>query len=250
MVLIDGEERDAIPVDDPGFAAGYAVFETMRTYGGQPYGLDEHLERLRRSAEHCRITMPEISVLHAEIGEVIAAIPGEARINVTLTGGGRRVVKARALDLTWVGRQMKVVSKHWTADPWLPGWVKHTSRLATWMACDRADEALWIAPEGVWTECTQSNLFVVRGGALWTPPDDGRILRGVTRGGMILAARSIGIDVRELPVTVGPCDEMWLASTLKELAPVVELDGEPAAGAGPVGEALRAAFRLAVTRGG
>ncbi len=245
MVIIDGEPRESLPVDDLALAAGYAVFETMRTYGRQAFRVDEHLDRLEDSARFCRVLIPDRSALRAEIGRAIDAIPTESRVNVTLTGSGRRIVRSRVLDTTWVGREMRVVTRAWTPPPWLPGWVKHTSRLPWWLAAGEADEALWVAPEGVWTECTQSNVFVVRDGVLWTPPDDGRILRGVTRTAMIAAAGHVGIEVRAAPVHVGPTDEFWLASTLKELAPVVEIDGIRASGGGPVGEAVRAEFRRA-----
>ena len=55
--------------------------------------------------------------------------------------------------------------------------------------------------------------------------------------------------MREEPVPAGPCDELYLCSTLKELAPVVVVDGAPAPGAGPVGEKVAAAFRARVGAG-
>jgi branched-subunit amino acid aminotransferase/4-amino-4-deoxychorismate lyase len=101
----------------------------------------------------------------------------------------------------------------------------------------------------VWTEANRSNLFVVRDGVFCTPPDDGRILQGVTRTMMLEAARSAGVPVHDRdPVAVGPVEEMYLAATLKELAPVVELDGAPGAGPGPVGARVLAAFREAARR--
>ncbi len=105
------------------------------------------------------------------------------------------------------------------------------------------------APLGVWTEANRSNLFVVREGVFCTPPDDGRILQGVTRTMMLEAARSAGVPFNDRdPVPVAPVEEMYLASTLKELAPVVALDGAPGAGAGPVGARVLAAFRDAARR--
>lgn len=78
---------------------------------------------------------------------------------------------------------------------------------------------------------------------LWTAPDDRQILQGVTRDVLIEVARAEGFDLREAPVAAGPVDELYLCSTLKELAPVVELDGVPLPGWGPVGRRLAAAFR-------
>lgn len=143
------------------------------------------------------------------------------------------------------GAPVRVVTRPWSPSPWLPGRVKHTSRMPWVLAARQAgvDEVIWIAPDGLWTEANRSNLFVVRGGVFLTPPDDGRILQGVTRDALLAAARAVGVDAREEPVPAGPCDELYLASTLKELAPVVEIDGYPGPGAGPIGAAVLAEFR-------
>lgn len=247
--LLDGAAPDpaALPgvLSDPALWSGHAVFETLRTYGRQPWRVAEHLERLRESASACAIPCPPDERLAAELVEVAAAVPGEAKLNVLLTGGGRRVVKAEPLDHARVGAPVRVATRPGVPPPWLPGHVKHTSR-AAWLAAVRqagVDEVLWFGPDGCWTEATRSNLFVVRGGQILTPPDDGRILRGVTRAALLEAGRAAGLPVREAPVQAGPCDEMWLSSTLKELAPVELLDGVPGPGGGPLGAALLSAFR-------
>lgn len=250
MLLLDGEPcpdgRGLLALDDPALTSGLAVFETLRTYGRAPFALDAHLARLAAGAAWCGLACPAGTVAD-ELRRVAAAIPGEARLNVLLTAGGRRVVRAAPLDLARVGAPVRCATRPWAPAPWLPGRVKHTSR-AAWVLAERAagvDEVIWTGPEGDWTEATRSNLFVVRDGVLHTPPDDGRILAGVTRDRLLAAARSLGVPTREAPVPAGRCDELWLASTLKELAPVVELDGQPAPGGGPVGRAVLAAFRTA-----
>jgi len=250
-VLLDGapspDGRGLIPLDDPALTLGMAVFETLRTYDRRPFGVDTHLERLAASARFCGVPWTDATVgaLREELATVAAAIPGESKLNVLLTAGGRRIVRAEDLDLSRAGAPVRVVTRPWIPSPWLPGRVKHTSRMAWVLAARQAgvDEVLWVAPDGGWTEANRSNVFVVRGGALCTPPDDGRILQGVTRDAMLAAARAIGVPVREAPVPAGPCEELYLCSTLKELAPVVEIDGYPGPGAGKVGAAVLSAFR-------
>jgi len=247
FVLFDGvacpDGTGPLPLDDLALVNGIAVFEVLRTYRRAPFKLDVHLRRLAFSASWCDIAW------HAEVGDEIiaaaAAIAEESQVSVFFTASGHRIVRSRPLDLSRVGTPIRLATRDFAAPEWLPGRVKHTSRAAWVMAARKAgvDEVLWRSPRGDWTECNRSNLFVVRGGVLCTPADDGRILQGVTRDTMIEVARDLGLDVREERVDPGPCDEMYVCSTLKELAPVAELDGAVGPGGGPVGTRLLEEFR-------
>ncbi len=246
--LVNG---DPAPADlealltDPALGSGFAVFETVRTYRGVPFRLEVHLERLAASAAWCGFPFDD-AAFRADLAALV--LPVESKINLTLTAGGRRVVQVSPLDRSRVGAPLRVVSRPGVPPPWLPGRVKHTSRAGWLLAASRAgvDEVIWHDAEGHWTEANRSNVFVVRDGALWTAPDDGRILQGVTRDVLLEVARAEGMEVHEAPVRAGPTDELYLCSTLKELAPVVELDGAPLPGWGPVGRRLAAAFRRRV----
>lgn len=240
--LVDGAPDAGALASDPALWTGLAVFETLRTYGRRPFRVEAHLERLAESAAWMGLAMPPRATLRAELDAVAARVSGESKLNVLLTAGGHRVVRAEPLDRSRVGAPVSVVTRPWAPPPWLPGRVKHTSRAAWTLAARGADEVLWEV-EGTWTEANRSNLFVVRDGRLLTPPDDGAILVGVTRACLLEAAEAAGLPVAEEPVPVGPCAEMYLASTLKELAPVVRVDGRPGPGGGPVGARLVAAFR-------
>ncbi|GDX78986.1 hypothetical protein LBMAG42_07970 [Deltaproteobacteria bacterium] len=245
MNLLDGAPCDQLPVDDPAIGNGMAVFEALRTYERRPFRPLAHLERLRASAVWFGFACADDAVFLNEIEQVVALEPDECSVLVTLTGGGRRLVRSRALDLSRVGAPLRVATLAFEAPPWLPGWVKHTNRAGWVLAAAKAgvDEVLFVGSDGTWTEANRSNVFAVRDGVLLTPPENGRILRGVTRGALIEAAREAGVPVREAPLFPGPVDELYLASTLKELAPVVELNGAAAPGRGPVGERILATFR-------
>jgi branched-subunit amino acid aminotransferase/4-amino-4-deoxychorismate lyase len=139
----------------------------------------------------------------------------------------------------------------WEPTAWLDGRVKHGSRAVTEVARRKAgvDEVLWVGRDGCLTEGGRSSVFGVVDGVMITPPDDGRILPGITRQALLDAGREAGIPVTEGPLRAdAPFTELYASSTLKELAPIVELNGRPAPGGGPLGERLVQAFHALVAR--
>ena len=89
--------------------------------------------------------------------------------------------------------------------------------------------------DGAVLEASRANLFAVRDGALLTPPLDGRILPGITRGRVIEAAESSGVAVREESLSredLLAADEVLLTGSVRGIEPVAALDGTPLAGAG------------------
>jgi branched-chain amino acid aminotransferase len=109
-------------------------------------------------------------------------------------------------------------------------------------------ESLMLNHKGEVAECTGDNIFLVRGGLLYTPPLEAGILGGITREAVIEIAHDAGIDVRETPLTkhdVYVADECFLTGTAAEVVPVVKVDsrtigsGRP----GPVTRDLEKRFR-------
>lgn len=234
----------SLDADDPGLTLGLSVFETLRTYGRVPFRLSRHLDRLEQSARFCAIPWPGRELVTAEVLAVIDELPGESNVRITLTGGGARLVRAMPLELP--RGPALCVTALFEPSPWLPGAVKHSSRAGSALVSrqDGVSEVIWVDRAGFLLEGTRSNVIAVRGGALWTPPLDGRILAGVTREAALDLARARGIPVHERPcLRHGPWDELYLCSTLRELQPIVRLDGADVAGEGPIGRALLAAFR-------
>jgi branched-subunit amino acid aminotransferase/4-amino-4-deoxychorismate lyase len=106
------------------------------------------------------------------------------------------------------------------------------------------EEVLWTDRDGFVLEGTRSNVFAVVDGALVTPPVDGRCLAGVTREALIEAAIDCGTELQIRPLHIKEeFAEFYVSSTLKELTGVDQLNGAPAAGTGPVGSRVLAAFR-------
>lgn len=248
VVFFDGTFRPdhlvALPADDPGLLTGLTCFETLRSYGGRLLGLEEHLVRLEESARAMRIPFPGADLLRTEACEAMTRHGGDVVVRMTLTRGGHRIVVASPVGAP--PTSMRCASRTFEPPPWLPGRVKHGSRAGSVLVVDSlgVDEVLWLDQRGFVLEGTRTNVFAVKRGEIYTPPLDGRILQGVTRGLLLSLA-----PVREESFRLDePLDELYASSTLKELCPIVELDGHRAPGGGAIGEALAARFRELVAR--
>lgn len=246
-VWVDGVEGAGIPADDPGFTLGMNVFDTARSYGLAPFRLGAHLDRLYASAAGAHIPTPDRALLEAEIA---AGLVPDAVIRVTLTAGGHRALDIRPLAPGTVGRDMRLARVAWPAAPGMPDWIKRGSRMG-WMMAARslgADEVLLVRGGRI-LEASRSSVIAAFDGVLVTPPLTGEQLPGVTRAAMLEAAAAAGLAMEEAPLPAdGPFDELYVASTLKELSPVVWLDGGAGPGGGPCGAALHQAFRALVAR--
>ena len=247
--MLDGVivDRDSYHIagEDPGLLRGLAVFETLRTHNGRLFRPRAHLERLVSSAASLNITTPGLEVLSEELSRLCAGYSAPAKVNLVLTGGGRRLIRVTDLDVSRLGAPLRVATLTWEPPPWLDGRNKHCSRALNEAAVLHAgvDEVFWLGRDGTITEATRSNVFAVIKGELFTPPDDGRILVGVTRAALLEAASRVGLRVHEAPLRPeDPIEELYASSTLKDLAPVIELDGHQLPGQGPVGRSLATAY--------
>jgi branched-chain amino acid aminotransferase len=111
-----------------------------------------------------------------------------------------------------------------------------------------AEEALMLNQAGELAECSQSNLFLVRGGALLTPPVAAGILPGITREFVLEMAAALGIPAREsrlTPADLASADEAFITGTTREVTPVVAVDDQPVGPGAPgrTTQTLQAAFR-------
>ena len=231
----------SIPVTDPGFTLGWAVFETLVSSGGVPDNLPDHLYRLQHSCEEASVPMPDIGVLEREVHLAARTLGARARIRITVSASGTRVIVATHLDLERKHRPVTAARGIYREDPYLSGVVKHTSR-ASWMAAvTRAgvDEVLLVDGKGRFVEGTTSGILAVIGGVLFTHPQDGRILESTTVRRLLDRAEALGIEVRlQAPPAAGPWDGLYIASVSRQLAPVTLLDGERLSGWEPVGRRL------------
>jgi branched-chain amino acid aminotransferase len=235
-----------IPATDEGLLRGDGVFEVLRLYGGRPYALEEHLERLACSAQNLRLPI-DLSAVRADAASLLAAAggaPDPGALRIVLTRGGRRLLLTESLPEHAPSIRLATVTY---APVRLLDGVKSLSyaanMLATRLAQERgADEALLVTPHGRVLEAPTSSIFWVADGAVRTPPLSDHILASITRAMTIELA-----DARERSCTVEEllaADEAFLVSTTRELQPIASVDARgigparPASTGGPISRDL------------
>lgn len=249
-VMVNGVEGAGLPGDDPGFTRGLNVFETMRTYGRRIFRLEQHIDRLCGSASRLELPLPPRALMTAELEQL--ALRGEnLLLRIALTAGGNRVCSVEPVPEPRIGRPLRVATVEMEPSPFLPGTVKHGSR-ASWVLAARelrVDEVMFIDDSGFILECNRSNVFGVIDGVLCTPELDGSLLPGVTRSALLQAARELRmpLEIGLVPINSN-FSELYVSSTIKEIAPVLELDGERLPCWGPIGRALQNGLRLIIQR--
>ena len=243
--------------DDEALLRGRAAFETLRVYGGRPFELDTHLDRMAASAE--RIGLPPLD--RAQLVELTGqALDAAGRPDAVLRLYWTPAPASLALvskvpdyhDLRARGQKLISLRGPRADEPWLLPGVKSTS-YAVNMAAEAeakrrgADDAVFVDADGVVLEGPTTNVWWRRGRTLRTPSLDLGILAGVTRATVIRLAGGLGYEVEEghYPLAeLASADEAFTSSSVREVMPVTELDGAPIA-RGDAADALQTALRRA-----
>jgi 4-amino-4-deoxychorismate lyase len=252
-----------IRADDEALLRGRAAFETLRVYDGRPFRLGAHLDRLVASAGSIGLAHPERSEFERLIELVLgAARTDTAALRLVWTAGADgegatglamlspipdwiEVVRARGSRIVSLLGVRAVV-------PWLLPGVKSTS-YAVNMAADAeakrrgADDAIFVDAHGIVLEGTVTNVWWRAGDTLFTPELDLGILAGVTRAVVLELAGSNGYRVEEGSYPLGDllaAEEAFTSSSVRELLPIVDLDGQ-AVPRGPAADELQQALRVA-----
>jgi 4-amino-4-deoxychorismate lyase len=256
-----------VRADDEGLLRGRAAFETLRVYGGHPFRFAEHLDRLTASAR--RIALPHLE--HDDFEKltrlVLASTGAEAAVLRLVWTAGPDGGPATGLALLseipeWIEdvreRGSRIVSLLGirAAVPWLLPGVKSTS-YAVNMAADAeaksrgADDAIFVDADGIVLEGTVTNVWWRVGATLRTPSLDLGILAGVTRAALLELADACGYEVEEGAYAlrdVLEADEAFTSSSVREVMPVVELDGHVIS-RGSAADELQSALRTLAHRG-
>ena len=248
-------DEPALYVDDEGFLRGRAVFETIRVYGGRPFRLPEHLERLARSAELVGIAQPDREGLSAAADSAVSAagVP-DATLRLLWTPGregageptGFALVSTLPPNLDDLrARGLRLASVDWPTGRRL-GSAKTTSYAENLAAAHEAieagsDDALLVDRDGLVLETPTANVWWRRGADLFTPALELPILAGVTGSVVWDLAAEHGYRPHEAAATLADvrhADEIFLTASIREVMPVATLDGVPV-GDGTPGEAAR-----------
>jgi branched-chain amino acid aminotransferase len=237
-----------VPLKDDGLYRGDGVFEVIRLYGGRPFALGDHLDRMERSATAIELSFDR-AALEAEIDALLAADAPDGQLRLIVTRGGRRIAATEVIPAHQP--TATVASVTYSPTVILTG-VKSLSYAAnmeaTRIAKGRgADEAVLVLADGTVLEPPTSSIFWVSGGELRTTALEAGVLASITRERLIAA-----LEVAEgtWPLSdLTEAEEAFLASTTREIQPVTAVDGsEMDAAPGPRTREAQAAFAATVRR--
>lgn len=253
-IWVDGALRESadatVSVFDHGLTVGDGVFETMKATGGRAFALTRHLKRLARSARGLGLPEPDLDEVARACAEVLAANPTPfGRLRITYTGGVSPLASDRGDQGATLVVALAPAAPHpevtavatvpWTRNERgaLTG-LKTTSYGENVVALARArsqgaTEALFANTRGRLCEGTGSNVFLVLGGRLLTPPPASGCLAGITRE---LVLEWVGAEEADLPFeALDEAEEIFLTSSLRDVQPVSRVDDRALPGApGPI----------------
>jgi D-alanine transaminase len=270
MVFLNGKfmpiEEARVPVLDRGFIFGDGVYELVPVYSRVPFRMDEHLARLERSLAAVRITNPYGRAEWRDIIlQLVAKQPFEDQgVYFQVTRGVAKRDHAFPKDTAptvfimsspLVNPPRELVDRGATAvtavdDRWLHCDVKSISLIGNCLlrqaSADAGAVETILFRDHKLTEASASNVFVVRGGVILSPPKSNLILPGITYDviGEIARAANLPLEYRDVSESeVRGADEVWVSSSSKEVLAIVTLDGVPVGGGKP-GPLFRRVYAL------
>ena len=257
LVYINGEfvprSKAAISVFDHGLLYGDGVFEGIRAYNGSVFRLNEHLDRLYASAHSLMIKIPlsreemrrgvmdtlkKNNMKDAYIRLVVTRGAGDLGVDprkcskptVFIIVGSISVIPKEVAErgirtiITWVRRDPVDGTSHEVKS------LNYLNSILAKIEANNAgvDEAIILTSQGYLCEGTAENIFVVKGGEIWTPPAYTGALPGITQSAVFEIAKRMGLKIEERLITAHElfnADEVFFTGTGAEIVPVTEVNG-------------------------
>lgn len=248
-IVLDGvllpEDQAFLSCKDNGLLLGCTVFDSFVVHEGRVVGLSMHLERLARSAETVGFDCPTAAILREELGLLLDHCDGSFRVRITLSEGGSRMVWAQAFDRNRIHRSVTAGTCPHPGFMFLPGWVKHGSRFGSTFEKKRrnVDVLLYTDPAGHFMEGCTAGIVTERDGVLYTAPHTPDILPSVTVHSLAERAKKANIPWQwSAPRSDSKWDAIYVASSGRDLSPVVLLNGLERDGWAPAGKTLAASW--------
>jgi len=244
-------EAAAISVFDRGFLYGDGAFESLRTYQGKPFLLEQHLKRLLGALRQLRIAppLPALEFKKAVLKTLAANNLKEAYIKIIVTRG-----TAKGHGLSPKNRQGKstiiIIVEKLADQPkkiFVSGWSAiisvisksdlPTDRLKSLCYLDNvlakleaerggADEAFLLDKKGNLAEGTVSNIFIVKNNTIYTPPKSAPILAGVTREYVLKMAKQSAFMATEKIISIKElynADECFITLSSLGIVPITKI---------------------------
>lgn len=246
------EEKALVSVFDHGFLYGDGIYETMRSYRGIVFLIDEHIKRLFRSGNLIRLKIPQSeeeikksiyrtlkknNLKDAYIRLSISRGSGEIGLDPELCKEPTFVIITKRFneypeELYRKGVTVSIVNTRRNAPEALNPKIKSLNFLNNILAKIEAKEAgtyeaIMLNYRGYLTEGTITNIFFVKRGSIFTPSIEAGILDGITRDLIIRVAERNGKNVKEglyTPEDLYSADEAFITNTTLEILPVIKID--------------------------
>lgn len=247
-------ERSEVKIDmeDRGYQFADGIYDVVRAYNGKFFTLNEHVDRLFSSAEKIELNMPftkdELKKLLSKLIKENGIDTGNVYMQLTRGIGIPRnhtytdpelVPPVFTATTTIVPRDQEKMNQGMSAFivpdmRWLRCDIKSISLLGNIMAKHEAhkkggDEAI-LHRDGVVTECSSSNVWMIKENTIYTHPDGNLVLPGITKIMLLKVAREAGMLVKEEAFTIEDlkeADEVFASSTTMEAMPIISIDGKP-----------------------
>ena len=253
IVNINGQllepEQATISVFDRGFLYGDSIYEVTMSIEGVPFMIEQHLDRLERSARKIGLPLPKsrtqilqefirttnaIQCPKCYVRVIFTRGAGEITLDPTREQNGNLVIIAKELannPKTWYEKGVSVViadilRNHQRAiDPS----VKSGNYLNNILAMGEAKraatfDAIMLNHDGNVAEATTSNIWLVERGVFITPPLSAGLLDGITRASLFKLTQFNMREENISPERLKAADEIFLTSTTKEIVPIVKVD--------------------------